>query len=101
MILELNIHRKLARKHLHQIKDNEKLWSSRILQRAVSKFVHAEDIVVPYSATDLLTASRITHVVKMSKNDVLKMQLSGFYKETDLPSYGTGSTEYSDTDKKV
>ena len=79
----------------------KKIYFDPLLQRAVSKFVHAEDIVVPYSATDLLTASRITHVVKMSKNDVLKMQLSGFYKETDLPSYGTGSTEYSDIQEEI
>ena len=44
----------------------KKIYFDPLLQRAVSKFVHAEDIVVPYSATDLLTASRITHVVKMS-----------------------------------
>ena len=40
------------------------------LQRPVSKFVPAEDLVVPYYASDLKDAGRITHVIKMSENDV-------------------------------
>ncbi len=79
----------------------KKIYFDPLLQRAVSKFVHAEDIVVPYSATDLLTASRITHVVKMTNNDILKMQLSGFYKNVDLPSYGSSSTDYSDIQEEI
>ena len=45
----------------------KKVYFDPLLQRAVSKFVHAEDLVVPYSATDLASATRITHVVKMTK----------------------------------
>ena len=45
----------------------KKVYFDPLLQRAVSKFVHAEDLVVPYSATDLASATRITHVVKMDK----------------------------------
>jgi hypothetical protein len=79
----------------------KKIYFDPLLQRAVSKFVHAEDIIVPYSATDLLTASRITHVVRMSKNDVLKMQLSGFYRNIDLPESNINATDYSDIDEEI
>lgn len=56
--------------------------------RPVSKFVPAQDVVVPYSATDLFTAPRITHVLRMSDNEVRKLQVSGFYRDIDLPSPG-------------
>ena len=57
--------------------------------RAVSRFVKAEDLVVPYTTNDLVTASRITHVIRMTENDVKKLQLSGFYRDVDMgsPSY--------------
>ena len=49
-----------------------KVYFDPLLQRAVSKFVHAEDLVVPYGATDLITSPRITHVIRMDKNEVLQ-----------------------------
>ena len=57
--------------------------------RAVSRFVKAEDLVVPYTTNDLVTASRITHVIRMTENDLKKLQLSGFYRDVDMgsPSY--------------
>jgi hypothetical protein len=61
--------------------------------RPVSKFVPAQDIVVPYSATDLFTAPRITHVLSMSDNEVRKLQVSGFYRDIDLPSPGSSGNE--------
>ena len=65
----------------------KKVYYDEIMQRAVSKFVPAEDLVVPYYATDLKDCERITHVLKMSENDVLKKQRSGFYRDVDiLPS---------------
>ena len=65
----------------------KKVYFDEIMQRAVSKFVPAEDLVVPYYATDLRDCERITHIVKMSENDVLKKQRAGFYREVDiLPS---------------
>ena len=70
----------------------KKVYFDPLMQRAVSKFVHAEDLVIPYGATDLLTAPRITHIIRMDKNEVLKLQLTGFYKEVDLPS-GSITTE--------
>ena len=63
----------------------KKVYFDPLLQRAVSKFVHAEDVVVPYGATDLLTSQRITHIIRMDSNEIRKMQLAGFYRDVDLP----------------
>jgi len=62
----------------------KKIYYDAMLERAVSKFVPAEDLVVPYYATDLKDAQRITHVLKQSENDLLKKMAAGFYKEVDL-----------------
>ena len=62
----------------------KKVYYDSILERAVSKFIPAEDLVVPYYATDLKDAPRITHVLKQSENDLLKKMASGFYMEVDL-----------------
>jgi len=53
-------------------------------QRAVSKFVPAEDLIVPYSASDLNTAERVTHVVRMTENELRKLQVAGVYRDVDL-----------------
>ena len=55
------------------------------MQRAVAKFVPAEDLIVPYYATDLKDCERITHVIKMSDNEILKKQKAGFYRDVELP----------------
>lgn len=72
----------------------KKVYYDGALDRAVSKFITAEDLVVNYTATDLKTAPRVTHVVRMSENDVRKHQVVGFYKDIDLspPSEGEEST---------
>ena len=62
----------------------KKVYYDAALERAVSKFVSADDLVVPYSATDLSSCERITHQVKMSENEVLKQQVAGFYRDIDL-----------------
>ena len=65
----------------------KKVYYDEMIERAVSKFVPAEDLVVPYYATDLADCERITHVLKMSENDILKKQKAGFYRDIDiLPS---------------
>ena len=64
----------------------KKVYFDITRRRAVSKFVPAEDLVVNYSATDIRTAERITHVLEMSENDIVKMQLSTIYREVDLSS---------------
>tara|TARA_R100000005_G_scaffold1687_1_gene979 strand:+ start:410 stop:2740 length:2331 start_codon:yes stop_codon:yes gene_type:complete len=62
----------------------KKIYYDEIKQRAVAKFVPAEDLIVPYYATDLKDCERITHIVKMSENDVLKQQKAGFYRDVEL-----------------
>ena len=71
----------------------KKVYRDEGLGRAVSKFVPAEDVIVPYVATDLKTAERVTHVIKISKNELRKLQVSGFY--LDMKSIGE-PTEVSD-----
>tara|TARA_R110002073_G_scaffold120931_1_gene263092 strand:- start:138 stop:1895 length:1758 start_codon:yes stop_codon:yes gene_type:complete len=63
------------------------------MQRAVSKFIPAEDLVVPYYATDLMECERITHVIKMGENEILKKQASGFYRDVELKPAANGPTE--------
>jgi len=62
----------------------KKIYYDDLLQRAVSKFVPAEDLVVPYSATSLEDAESIIHVLKKSENDLRKQQVSGFYRDVEL-----------------
>ena len=65
----------------------KKIYFDDILDRAVSKFVPADDLLVPYNATDLSSASRVTHVIRMNTNDVRKNQAAGFYREVDILAY--------------
>ena len=76
----------------------KKVYYDPILQRAVSKFVTSEDCVVNYMATDLESAERITHCIKMTNNEVRKLQVSGFYKDIELPS---GEIDPSEVREKV
>ena len=78
-----------------------KVYFDPILGRPVSKFVHAEDLVVPYGATDLLTAPRITHVIKMDSNEVRKLQVSGFYRDMDIPDYGSALDNYNEIQESI
>ena len=63
----------------------KKVYYDPVLGRACAKFIKAEDLVVPYNATDLSDALRITQVLQMSQNDLRKLQVSGFYRDIDLP----------------
>lgn len=70
----------------------KKVYYDTAMGRAVSKFIAPEDLVVPYEASDLFSAERVTHVVSMSRNEIRKLQLSGFYADVDIkdnPSYDT------------
>ena len=62
----------------------KKIYYDELLGRAVSKFVQADDLVVPYTATSLDDAEAVVHVVKMSENDLRKQQVSGFYRDIEL-----------------
>jgi len=66
----------------------KKVYYDEIMQRAVSKFVPAEDIVVPYTATSLDDCESIIHRVRMTENDLRKQQVGGFYRDIEVnPSY--------------
>ena len=62
----------------------KKVYFDDVMQRAVSKFVPAEDLVVPYYAMDLKDCERITHLVRMSENEILKKQQIGFYRDIEI-----------------
>jgi len=62
----------------------KKVYYDQLLGRAVSKFIPSDDLVVPYAATSLEDAEAVIHVIKMSKNDLRKQQVSGFYRDIDL-----------------
>jgi hypothetical protein len=62
----------------------KKVYFDETKQRPVSKFVPAEDLVVSYAASDLATASRITHVLRMDENEIRKLQVVGFYRDVDI-----------------
>jgi len=63
----------------------KKIYFDFVLKRAVSKFIPPEDLIVPYEASDMYSAERITHVISMSKNEIRKQQLSGFYADVPIP----------------
>jgi|9_EtaG_2_1085328.scaffolds.fasta_scaffold04894_2 hypothetical protein len=70
----------------------KKIYFDETLNRATAKFVPAEDIVVPYDASDLDSCDRITHILKMNLNEVRKKQVSGFYRDVEtLPNEDNSS----------
>jgi len=69
----------------------KKIYFDFVLNRAVAKFVAPEDLIVPYEATDISSAERITHSISMSANEIKKQQVSGFYANVDI-----GSGSYSE-----
>ena len=73
----------------------KKVYYDQAVGRCVSKFVPAEDLVVPYSATSLDEADTIMHIIKMPANDMRKLQVQGFYKDIEL-----GTPAYSEDDIK-
>jgi hypothetical protein len=63
----------------------------------VAIFIPAEDLIIPYGASSLINAERVTHVMRKTKNDIKKLQVSGFYREIDL---GEPVTIHTDVEKK-
>ena len=63
----------------------KKVYYDPGLGRQVSVFVPAEDIILPYGATDMDTCYRVTHVMRKTKNEILKLQQAGFYLDIELP----------------
>jgi hypothetical protein len=75
----------------------KKVYYDELLGRAVSKFVPADDLVVPYTATSLEDAEAVVHMIKMSENELRKKQVSGFYQDIELTP---GYNEETEVEKK-
>ena len=76
----------------------KKVYYDSTMGRAVSKFIPSEELIVPYTATDLGTAERITHVLKRTENDIRKLQVTGFYRDVDLEEYEDPETNSIQTE---
>jgi len=63
----------------------KKVYFDPNLGRQVSIFIPAEDIILPYGTTDLDTCYRLTHVMRKTKNEIIKLQQAGFYRDIELP----------------
>ena len=62
----------------------KKVYFEPTLGRQVAMFVPAEDLIIPYGASNIETAERVTHVVRKTKNELKKLQVAGFYRDVDL-----------------
>ena len=76
----------------------KKVYYDPSLERQVAIFVPAEDIVVPYGASDLESAERVTHVLRKTANELRKLQVAGFYRDIDL---GEPSHSLEEVEKKI
>jgi len=76
----------------------KKVYEDPNLGRQVSIFIPAEDVVVPYGASSLESAERITHIMRKTENEVRKLQVSGFYRDVDL---GEPDTTLDEVEKKI
>ena len=76
----------------------KKVYFDPSLNRQVSLFVPAEDLIVPYGASDLQSADRVTHVMRKTENELRKLQVAGFYRDVDL---GDPVNSFDDVEKKI
>ena len=76
----------------------KKVYYDPNMGRQTSMYVPAEDIVVPYGASDLASSPRVTHVMRKTKNDLKKLQLAGFYRDVDL---GDPNNVLDEVEKKI
>ena len=76
----------------------KKVYYDIQLGRQTSIFVPAEDLIVPYGASNLQTAERVTHVMRKTENELRHLQVAGFYRDVDL---GEPSTAFDDVEKKI
>ena len=79
----------------------KKIYYDEIMQRAVSKFVPADDIVVPYTATSLDDCESIIHKVRMTENDLRKQQVGGFYRDMELDASYMEETDSEKVERKL
>jgi hypothetical protein len=76
----------------------KKIYYDPSLQRQVAMYVPAEDMVVPYGASSLESAERVTHVMRKSENELRKLQVAGFYRDIDL---GEPENVLDEVEKKI
>ena len=76
----------------------KKVYYDPSMRRQVSMYVPAEDVVVPYGASNLETAERVTHVMRKTKNEMKKLQRGEFYRDVDLPE---PSNTLDEVEKKI
>ena len=74
----------------------KKIYFDPIMERPCAMFVPAEDFMVSYGASDLMTCPRYTHVMKKTKNEVLELQVAGLYREIELPPPQPDMTDIQD-----
>ena len=80
----------------------KKVYYDDLLGRAVSKFIPADDLIVPYTATSLEDAEAVIHVLKISENDLRKQQVAGFYSDIELTKpTGTVTNELDEKERQV
>ena len=76
----------------------KKVYFDPSLDRQVSIFIPAEDVIVPYGASNLESAERVTHVMRKTKNELRKLQVAGFYRDVELPE---PTNTLDDVEKKI
>ena len=76
----------------------KKVYFDPALDRQVSIFIPAEDVIVPYGASNLESAERVTHVMRKTKNELRKLQVAGFYRDVELPE---PTNTLDDVEKKI
>lgn len=74
----------------------KKVYFDPTVERQVSMYVPAEDVILPYGVTSLRRAERITHIMRKTKNDIKRLQVAGFYRDVDL---GEPLSNQSDIEK--
>jgi hypothetical protein len=79
----------------------KKVYYDEIQGRAVSKFVPADELVVPYSANSLDEAEAIVHVLKISENELRKQQVAGFYRDIELQPGDDKETEIEKKEREL
>ncbi len=81
----------------------KKVYYDDLLGRAVSKFIPADDLVVPYTATSLDDAEAVVHVIKISENDLRKQQVNGFYSDIELskPSSASDADKVAEKEREL
>ena len=75
----------------------KKVYYDPSMGRQASIFIPAEDVIIPYGASSAMTSERVTHIMRKTKNDIRKLQVSGFYVDEDL---GDPLQFYTDVEKK-